>query len=287
MKVVGKNAAPQVEKHNAPEIEDHAAPEIEQHTGAEIENGDAQHIEKNPAADEPIKQPHSYKIRRLPPELRAEFERRLVEGSFSDYRGLSRWLSSRGYYISHTSLHRYGTVLELKLKALKLATEQARAVVDASGGDDDMVNEGLMRLVQGDLFRVLVELKEVDPQKVDVNALARNVASICRSSVQMRRAAEEMRKGIGRRVLEAERKVVKAARRGARGGLSAAAEKRIRAALLEIAELPAAGGAGAPATAAASSDAAQAASTGTAAPLAGGSVGASSREASSGEASDE
>lgn len=97
-----------------------------------------------------------------------------------------------------------------------------------------------MRLVQGDLFRVLVELKEADPEKVDVNALARNVASICRSSVQMRRAAEEMRGGIGRRVAAAERKVVAAARRGARGGLSEVAEKRIRAALLEIAELPAA-----------------------------------------------
>jgi hypothetical protein len=225
--------------------EKNAAPEIESNLAQDVENDSAREAGTNTtpdgAAPEPVRQPHSYKIKRLPPELRAEFERRLVEGEFSDYRGLSRWLSSRGYYISHTSLHRYGTALENKLKALKLATEQARAVVEAAGGADDMVNEGLMRLVQGDLFRVLVELKEVDPQKVDVNALARNVASICRSSVQMRRAAEEMRNGIGRRVLAAERKVVSAARRGARGGLSAAAEKRIRAALLEIAELPAAG----------------------------------------------
>ena len=198
------------------------------------------------AAASPKKLPHSGKIKRLPPELRAEFERRLIEGSFSDYRGLSRWLSGHGYYISHTSLHKHGQALEHRLEVLKLATEQARAVVEAAGAADDTVNEGLMRLVQGDLFRVLVELKEVDPQKVDVNALARNVASICRSSVQMRRAAEEMRSGIGKRVQAAERKVVAAARGGVRGGLSAAAEKRIRAALLEIAELPMAGGGGKP-----------------------------------------
>jgi hypothetical protein len=178
------------------------------------------------------------KIKRLPAELRAEFDRRLVEGAFSDYRGLSRWLHERGYYISHTALARYGRALDRKLEALKLATEQARAVVEAAGAADDTINEGLMRLVQGDLFRVLVELKEADPEKVDVNALARNVASICRSSVQMRRAAEEMRSGIGRRVLTAHRKVVAAARKGSRGGLSEAAEKRIRAALLEIAEMP-------------------------------------------------
>jgi hypothetical protein len=178
----------------------------------------------------------------MPRALRDEFERRLIDGQFSDYQGLARWLGEHGCQIHSSALQRYGQALERKLNALRLATEQARAVVDASGGADDSVNQGLMRLVQGDLFRVLVELKEVDPRKIDINALARNVASICRSSVHMRRAAEEMRSGIGRRVLAAERKVVAAARRGARGGLSEAAEKRIRAALLEIAEMPTLGG---------------------------------------------
>ena len=178
----------------------------------------------------------------MTPALRAEFERRLVEGSFSDYRGLADGSASMDARFIPRLCSATAMALERKLNALRLATEQARAVVDASGGADDTVNEGLMRLVQGDLFRVLVELKEVDPKKIDINALARNVASICRSSVHMRRAAEEMRNGIGRRVRAAERKVVAAARRGARGGLSDAAEKRIRAALLEIVELPMPGG---------------------------------------------
>jgi Protein of unknown function (DUF3486) len=178
------------------------------------------------------------KIKTMDLKLRAELDRRLIDGSFSDYRGLAAWLSERGCKIGPTAVQRYGSAMERKLCALRIATEQARAVVDASGGADDLVNEGLMRLVQGDLFKVLVELKEADRKTVDLNALARNVASICRSSVQMRKAAEEMRDGIGRRVLAAERKVVEAARRGARGGLSATAEKRIRAALLEIAQMP-------------------------------------------------
>ena len=189
-------------------------------------------------APAPRRPPRKDKIRLMPVELRAEFDRRIVEASFRGYRDLSQWLSERGYYISFTSLARYGKALDRKLEALKLATEQARIVVKASGAENDTINEGLMRLVQGDLFRVLVELKEADPEKVDINALARNVASICRSSVQMRRAAEEMRNGLGRRVKRAERKVMAAARVGARRGLSAAAEQRIRAALLEIAELP-------------------------------------------------
>jgi Protein of unknown function (DUF3486) len=179
------------------------------------------------------------KIKSLPPKLRAELDRRLVKGGFSNYRALARWLGEQGCAISHSGVHKYGQELERRLETVRLATEQARAVVDATGEAGDTVNEGLMRLVQGDLFSVLFALKDVDRKNIDLNQLARHVASICRASVQMRKLADEMRHGIGRRVRDAERKVVEAARRGARGGLSQAAERRIRAALLEIAELPA------------------------------------------------
>lgn len=182
--------------------------------------------------------PPRSKIVTLPPKLRAELDRRLIDGHFSGYAGLARWLGQQGCKISYSRVHKYGQKLERRLDTLRLATEQARAVVEAAGEADDTVNEGLMRLVQGDLFNVLLEVRELDPGKVNFNALARNVASICRSAVQMRRLAEEMRNGIGKRVKTAERKVFAAARRGARGGLSAAAERTMRAALLEIAELP-------------------------------------------------
>jgi hypothetical protein len=199
------------------------------------------HIDEQQADSPPMlkRNAHRSKLNALPSGLRAEFDRRLIEGGFSDYRGLSAWLRKHGYQISCVTLALYGRALDRKLEVLRLATEQARAVVKAAEGADDLVNEGLMRLVQGDLFRVLVEVKEIDPNKVDINALARNVASICRSSVSMRKAAEQMHRGIGQRVLAAERKVIAALRGGGRGGLSAAAERQIRAALLEITDLPA------------------------------------------------
>jgi hypothetical protein len=169
--------------------------------------------------------PARAKIKMLDLKLRAELDRRLIDGSFSDYLGLAAWLSKKGCKITGAAVQRYGSAMERKLGALRIATEQARAVVEASGGADDLVNEGLMRLVQGDLFKVLVELRDADRKTVDVNALARNVASICRSSVHMRKAAEEMRNGIGRRVRAAERKVVEAARRGARAGIVGSGRK--------------------------------------------------------------
>ncbi len=175
---------------------------------------------------------------KAPAALGAEFELRLLEGGFGGYGALQEWLLGRGYAIGRVARARRAPAIERKLHTLRLATMQAREVVEAAGGANDVVNEGLMRLVQGELFRVLIELREIDPKKVNLNMLARNVAMICRSSLQMRRTVEEMRAGIGRRVLAAERKVMAAARRGARGGLSAAAERRIRAALLEIAAPP-------------------------------------------------
>ena len=194
------------------------------------------------AASGAEKPPYKGKIKRLPPDLRAEFDRRLVAGAFSDYRGLARWLRENGYSISHTALARYGRALDRKLEALKLATEQARAVVKAAGAADDTINEGLMRLVQGDLFRVLVELKEADPEKIDVNSLARNVASICplvgADAPGGRRNARRDRAAGARGRAQ-----------GGRGGAQRIArrivgrgQKRIRAALLEIVEMPVAVG---------------------------------------------
>ena len=55
-------------------------------------------------------------------------------------------------------MHKYGQKLEQRLELLKIATAQARAVVEAAP-DDDRINEALMRLVQQNLFAVLVEVE--------------------------------------------------------------------------------------------------------------------------------
>lgn len=102
------------------------------------------------------------KIITLPEEIKAELNKRLVSGGFSDYSAMVEWLNTqlqeRGLRIeiSRSALHRYGQEFEDKLAAIRVATEQARAVVETSGDDENAMNEALIRLVQQKAFDVLV-----------------------------------------------------------------------------------------------------------------------------------
>ncbi|HVA69685.1 MAG TPA: phage protein Gp27 family protein [Candidatus Binataceae bacterium] len=178
------------------------------------------------------------KVLKLPAKLRDELDHRIVAGHFSNYAGLARWLERNGCEIGTRVLQAYGQGLERRLEAVRLATVQARAVVAATDGEDDMVSQALMRLVQADLFKVLVELKETNLKDVDLTALARHVAGMGRAVIEMRRLTEAMREGVGKRVQSARRRVAKAVRLDAGGGLSPAAALEIRKALLAITQAP-------------------------------------------------
>lgn len=101
-----------------------------------------------------------YKIARLPADVRKELDDRLVSGGFTDYRGLSDWLAGKGFEISPSALNYYAHRFEQRLRAVKLATTQARAIVEAAAGDDDRINQALMRMVQTTMFEMMVEMNE-------------------------------------------------------------------------------------------------------------------------------
>lgn len=177
-------------------------------------------------------------VARLPRELRDELNRRLVEGSFANYGSMSEWLRKRGYNFSLKTIRKYGDKLEQRLEAVRLATAQARAVVEATGGDDDdKMNEALRRLVQQHLFAVLVGLSP-DPKHQNLTAIARSVAEMGRASIVQKKFAEEMAKKLATKLAVAEGRVVEAARAaaavGEKGGLTAEAEEEIRRALTEV-----------------------------------------------------
>ena len=63
------------------------------------------------------------KIALLPKRIRNELDQRLLNSSFSDYRGLVRWLASEGFEISASAVFRHGTMLETRMQAIMLATD--------------------------------------------------------------------------------------------------------------------------------------------------------------------
>jgi hypothetical protein len=170
--------------------------------------------------------PPRSKIEQLPEEVRAELDARLIRSGFGGYRALADWLTDQGFEIRKSALQSYGAAFEDRISCLKLATEQARAIVSESPDDEGAMSEALMRLTQEKLFGVLMEL-QVDPQKVSLSGLARSIAELGRASVTQKKYAQEVR---DRAKLAAEQ----ASKIAKRGGLDAAAVKEIRAAILGI-----------------------------------------------------
>lgn len=137
--------------------------------------------------------PRRSKVEQLPPEIKAWLDQALVQSNFSQYELLSAELKKRGCEISKTGLHRYGQDFEERLKTLRMVTEQARAVVQASPDDDGAVNDALVRLTQEKMFGILMEIN-VDPDTVDLAKLARAVAELGKASVAQKRWQMEARK---------------------------------------------------------------------------------------------
>ncbi|MGQ0530001.1 MAG: DUF3486 family protein [Panacagrimonas sp.] len=137
----------------------------------------------------------------LPEPIRAELNQRLLDGSFSDYQGLEAWMESKGFKIGKSSLHRYGKKFEDRIGALRLVTEQARAVVAESPDDDNSVNAALIRLAQEKAFNVLMEL-ELDPETIEFPKLMRAIADMGRASLQQVKFAAEARKALATEVEE-------------------------------------------------------------------------------------
>jgi Protein of unknown function (DUF3486) len=183
----------------------------------------------SPSPEPPQSRP---RISTLPRAVRDELNRRLLKGNLSSYASLSQWLKDQGYQISPRSLAKYGDKLERRLETVKMATEQARAVVDMTEGDDATLNEALLRLVQQHLFAVLVELTP-EATRANLSALTRCVAEMSRASIMQKKFADEMRTRVEARLADAAQKVVEMAK--AEGtGLTAEAEDEIRRTLMEI-----------------------------------------------------
>lgn len=164
------------------------------------------------------------KVAQLPPELKAWLDQYLVENNFSGYEVLSAELAARGISIGKSALHAYGQSFEDRLSALRMASEQARAVVAAAPDEEGAVNEALMRLVQEHLFKMLM----AQDGKIDLPKVAKAVAELGRAAVVQKKWQAEVRS----KAEAAAQAVEKIARKG---GLNAETVSEIRREILGVA----------------------------------------------------
>jgi hypothetical protein len=136
--------------------------------------------------------PPRSKVDLLPEDVRQALEQRLIAQAFSGYEALEAWLEEKGFEIAKSTLHRWGSRFEERVASLKMATDQAKAIVAASPDDEGAMTDALLRLVQEKLFSIMMEL-EVDPKKVNLGSLAKSIAQLGRASIAQKKHMVEMR----------------------------------------------------------------------------------------------
>ena len=144
----------------------------------------------------------------MPDEVRQELEKRLIQGGFAGYVELAEWLNEQGFEISKSSVGRYGKNFKNRLQALKVATDQAKAIVEASEDDAGAMNDAIIRLVQTKTFELLVEL-EADNK--DLPRIGQMVAKLAQAAVRQKKWQQEMEGKIREKALEEAAQAVGAA----------------------------------------------------------------------------
>ena len=147
--------------------------------------------------------PQRNSVYNLPEDIKKELDLKLVDGHFSGYVDLERWLRNKGFKVSKSSIHRYGSKFKKQLENIRLATEQAKIIATECDDENDMA-DALTRLAQEKMFNVLVELEDI-PEDIELPKLVTAIATLNRSSVNVKKYQAEVRA----RVMSAQEQVEK------------------------------------------------------------------------------
>ncbi|AKH64900.1 MULTISPECIES: DUF3486 family protein [Photorhabdus] len=174
-------------------------------------------------------------IDKLPEDVRHWLERALTESGFSGYQELENLLKDKGYTISKSAIHRYGQKIEKRYGAIRAATEAARMLTEGAVDDQDARSEAVIALIQTELFESIIQFQEAEDGEIApkervtlLSKVAKNVATLSRASVNLKKFQSEVR-------ARAETAASNAEKIARKGGLSAEAVAALRREILGIA----------------------------------------------------
>lgn len=137
-------------------------------------------------------------IELLPEEARGKINQLLIDSNFADYAGLADQINlllqdyDLELQISRSAVHRYGKDFQQRCEALRVATEQAKAIVQNAPDEAGDMAEALTRLAQEQIFTLLVDLQG-DITPADLSKIATAVGTMNRSSVAVKKYSAEVR----------------------------------------------------------------------------------------------
>ena len=131
------------------------------------------------------------KIRQLPDEIRDELDRRLIAGAFGGYTELAAWLAEQGFEVGRSTVHRYGKALKKRIDTIRAASEQTRALIEASPDGGLAMADASIRLVHKRMFDLLLASQRMELG--EIAGLARALAATARAGISVR---TELRKAM-------------------------------------------------------------------------------------------
>ncbi len=181
-------------------------------------------------------------ISRLPAEVKAYIEAMLATGAqtldelISDLQQRYPAEASAGTLPSRSAVHRYGQKLDRRLAAIRASTEAAKLIREQAGDDQDARSEALTALVQTELFEAILQLQEADDPETEpgdrvamLSTAAKHIATLTRSSVNLKKFQAEAEERARRALIEEQRAALEAM--PVKGGVTEQTKAAIRQAL--------------------------------------------------------
>jgi len=181
-------------------------------------------------------------ITRLPPEIKSYIEAMLATGAqtldelIADLQTRFPAESTAGSLPSRSALGRYGQKLDRRLAAIRASTEAAKLIREQAGDDKDARSEALTALVQTELFEAILQLQDADDPDLEpgervamLSSAAKNIATLSRSSVNLKKFQSEVEDRARKQLLEEQRAKLEAMPN--KGGVTADTKAAIREAL--------------------------------------------------------
>lgn len=147
-----------------------------------------------------------YKVTRaLPPELVEEVNRRIVEGH--TYEEIADWLRQMGRPVSKSAVQRYGSHYLTTMERLKLARDQARAIIEEAGDlPDTAMAQAASEIAIQLIMEALMAVNERGPDGLDKKVIEamKALAQLERSAVSREKLKLEFQRKVQQAVTKIE-----------------------------------------------------------------------------------
>lgn len=179
---------------------------------------------------------------RLPDVIKSYIQNQLAKGTMTldeliaDLQQSFPEEAAAGDLPSRSAVARYGQKLESRLSAIRASTEAAKIIRDQVGDKEDARSEALIAMIQSELFESIMTLQEASEEEMPASErvgllanAAKNIATLTRSSVTLKKYQAEAEERGRQKLLEEQKARLSAME--TKGGVTEDTRNAIREAL--------------------------------------------------------